>query len=265
MDKAHKGAGTRDRTRGGSHRCCPTRIAHAHSFCVVPASAERRQLARSRQGQSQLLSSAAARAKITRWYLGPPPQTLAARRTARGGGAGALRPAATHHMTSHVQLGWHLTITPVPPLEGSARPFSARRSSACAVSFTVMPTRGWQSRPTSFSCAPTQHRRRVGAGRAQPARQPVSRAPAMRARAPAPRRWRGSAHAPPSTLLRTYSLLPHSSSPTRTSPLPLRTNSQPRTEPIFSSWAHHVRPSSEPWLAMGERPWTSLRRRCARR
>ena len=87
MDKAHKGAGTRDRTRGGSHRCCPTRIAHAHSFCVVPASAERRQLARSRQGQSQLLSSAAARAKITRWYLGPPPQTLAARRTARGGGA----------------------------------------------------------------------------------------------------------------------------------------------------------------------------------
>ena len=56
-----------------------------------------------------------------------------------------------HHMTSQVQLGWHLTMTPVPPFEGSDRPFSARRSSACSVSFTVMPTRATQSRPTSRS------------------------------------------------------------------------------------------------------------------
>ena len=67
-------------------------LSHTHSpralvLCCACKRGARRQLARSRQGQSQLLSSAAARAKITRWYLGPPPQTLAARRTARGGGA----------------------------------------------------------------------------------------------------------------------------------------------------------------------------------
>jgi len=48
-------------------------------------------------------------------------------------------------------------MTPVPPLEGSERPFSARRSSACSVSFTVMPTRGWLSLPTSRSCRTSTH------------------------------------------------------------------------------------------------------------
>jgi hypothetical protein len=59
-------------------------------------------------------------------------------------------------------------MTPVPPLEGSARPFSARRSSACSVSFTVMPTRGWQSLPTSFSCEHKKTRRGRATGQPVP-------------------------------------------------------------------------------------------------
>jgi hypothetical protein len=106
-----------------AHRSRPTCVAHANPFCVVPGAGMVR-------GQRKFRSCAPGMDLVV--YV-----------------RACVREA--HHMTSQVQLGWHLTMTPVPPFEGSDRPFSARRSSACSVSFTVMPTRATQSRPTSRS------------------------------------------------------------------------------------------------------------------